>query len=256
MATTINQVITLGKRWLLAFITPRPLVGLLYIPRFVRDWYRYGRRAKADKPKFIDSYPCLTDWLPYTPFDPHYFFQGAWLARGLAQHKPILHVDVASSVLTIGTVSAQVDTVFVDYRPIRANLTGMLPIAGNIVNLPFASNSLASLSCLHVIEHIGLGRYGDAIDAAGSIKAARELQRVLATGGMLFLSTPVGRERVCFNAGRIFAPESIPAMLPELEVVEFSFVDDAGRFLQKQPLAAAKDSEYGCGMYVFRKPGR
>jgi len=208
----------------------------------------------GEKPRFTESYPCLADWTPFTPFDPHYFFQGAWLARRLRQRGPELHVDVASSVLTVGTISAQVDTIFVDYRPIRANLTGMTPVAGSIVALPFAPNSLQSLSCLHVIEHIGLGRYGDPIDPEGSLKGAWELARVLGSGGLLYLSTPVGRERVEFNAHRVFAPQSVVRMFSELELVEFSYVDDAGVYHECRELQEATNSEYACGLFLFRKP--
>src|SRR2546430_12288402 len=48
---------------------------------------------------------------------------------------------------------------------------------------PFGDLELSSVSCLHVAEHIGLGRYGDAIDPLGTRKAIGELARVLAVDG-------------------------------------------------------------------------
>ena len=104
--------------------------------------------------------------------------------------------------------------VFVDYRPLRAIMQGFQPIGGDLTRLPFATHSISSLSCLHVIEHIGLGRYGDPIDPLGTAKAAAELERVLRPNGRLLLTTPVGRERVQFNAHRIFAPATIPDAAP------------------------------------------
>lgn len=242
------------KRWLLALLVPRPFIGVFYLPRFVGHWIRFARKAERGALRVADSYPCLTDWTPYTPFDAHYFYQGAWLARRLQQHPPQLHVDIASSVLTVGTISAQADTVFVDYRPARVNLSGLRSVAGSIVRLPFASCAIGSLSCLHVIEHIGLGRYGDPIDPAGSVKAARELARVVQPGGLLYVSTPVGRERIEFNAHRVFAPSTIVKMFADLELCEFSYVDDAGKFHEQRSVDEAAHSEYACGMYVFRKP--
>jgi SAM-dependent methyltransferase len=247
-------VLRLLRRWLSAFVSPIPLLGLVYLPRFVWHWLMYSGQAGDNRPRIQDSYPCLTDWTPYTSFDPHYFFQGAWLARRLQFHPPQLHVDIASSVLTVSTISAQFDTVFVDYRPVRPSLSGMAPVAGNIVCLPFATGSLSSLSCLHVIEHIGLGRYGDLIDPEGSMKGARELMRVLGPGGLLYLSTPVGRERVEFNAHRVFAPHSVMGMFSGLELVEFSYVDDGGTFRECRDPQEARNSEYACGLYLFRKP--
>lgn len=225
---------------------------MAFLPRFIRHWFRYRKMAQV-KQKWAESYPCLTDWTPYTPFDPHYFFQGAWLCRRVGRQKPLLHVDVASSVLTIGALSAQVETVFVDYRPVKANLRGMTSVAGSITRLPFGDNTVESLSCLHVIEHIGLGRYGDFIDPEGSVKAARELSRVLRSGALLYLSAPVGRERVEFNAHRVFAPQSVVQMFDNLELLEFSFVDDGGSFWENRELRDAVGCEYGCGLFLFRK---
>lgn len=248
-----KPVTNLIKRWVLAFIAPRPLIGFFYLPRFIRHWFLYRSRGVDVKPRLIDSYPCLTDWTPYTPFDPHYFFQGAWLTRRLVAHKPEFHVDIASSVLLVGTVSAHVDTVFVDYRPVKVSLKGLIPLAGNIVHLPFAADSLPSVSCLHVIEHIGLGRYGDPIDPDGSAKAARELMRILKPGGLLHVTTPVGLNRIYFNAHRVFAPSAVEKMFHPLELVEFSYVDDSGNFREHQSVSDAAENEYACGMYVFRK---
>jgi predicted SAM-dependent methyltransferase len=114
--------------------------------------------------------------------------------------------------------------------------------------------SLSSVSCLHVIEHIGLGRYGDALDPAGTRKATRELARVLGPGGNLFLAAPVGKPRLCFNAHRIHSAQEIPEMVPELELVEFSGVHDGGRYVEQVELSAFQNSEYACGFFWFQRP--
>jgi SAM-dependent methyltransferase len=207
----------------------------------------------SEKLRLADSYPCFSDWVSATPYDPHYFHQGAWLARRIAEERPELHVDIGSSVLTVGVMSAQVPTVFVDYRPLNVKLSNMLNVGGSIASLPFVTGSIKSLSCMHVLEHIGLGRYGDPIDPDGARKGAAELARVLAPGGRLYLTTPVGRERVCFNAHRVFSPTGLPELLPGLALRNFSWVDDAGGFnLLGRPDDAVAD-EYACGFYEFEK---
>jgi SAM-dependent methyltransferase len=241
------------RHWLMAFLHPRPLIGLFYLPRFLLHYMRYVRASEGVAPGLADMQPCLGDWISHTPFDAHYFYQGAWLARRLAKQAPDKHVDIGSSVLTIGVLSAHVDTVFVDFRPIKANLSSLMPLAGNILELTFADDSISSLSCLHVIEHIGLGRYGDPIDPLGSIKAAIELQRVLAHGGRLYLSLPVGRQRICFNAHRVHAPAMVLEIFSQLKLVEFSWVDDAGGFHDNTPVDDATHQEYACGMFLFEK---
>ena len=243
-----------ARHWAMACIYPRPLVGLFYLHRFLRHWVKYARSAGAPSIGVLDLQPCLGDWRRHTPFDAHYFYQGAWLARRIKASKIDRHVDIGSSVLTISVLSAQVQTIFVDYRPLKAALPGLTSVAGNILRLPFADNSVNSLSCLHVIEHIGLGRYGDPIDPQGSTKAALELQRIVRPGGIVFLSLPIGRERVCFNAHRVHAPASVMQMFGRLTLVEFSYVDDAGRLRERQQLSSANDLEYGCGLFQFAKP--
>jgi hypothetical protein len=237
----------------MALLHPIPLLGAMYLPRFFRDLNRYQYLNSGKKVAWGDLYPCLLDWTVNTPFDAHYFYQGAWLGRKLKAANATNHVDIASSVLTISVLSAFVDTVFVDYRPLKANLSGLQSIPGDILDLPFEGGSQSSLSCLHVIEHIGLGRYGDPLNPKGSIEAALELQRILAVGGNLYLALPIGRERICFNAHRVHSPNTVLGMFPELQLVDFSFVDDKGQFYPEAGLESAQHLEYGCGLYHFQK---
>jgi SAM-dependent methyltransferase len=239
-------------RWGLAFFDPRKLLSWKYVLRYISHWRRF--RAMSGEPlRLADSYPCLLDWVSTTPYDSHYLYQGGWLARRIAVARPELHVDVGSSVQTLSVLSAQVPIVFVDYRPLNAHLDNLICVGGNIVSLPFADASLQSVSCMHVIEHIGLGRYGDPLDSAGADKAAAEIQRVLAPGGTLYLTAPVGRERVCFNAHRVFSPYTFQKLMPGLILLEFSWVSDDGTFYERGEQADAVGLDYGCGMYVFGK---
>jgi SAM-dependent methyltransferase len=235
-------------------IYPRPLIGLVYLPRFIGHWMKFSRLSKDDRLRVIDAYPNLCDWVSSTPFDPHYFYQAAWLARQLACTPPAKHLDIGSDVKLIGTLSGFVPTEFMDFRPLDAALPGLECTRGDILALPMADDSVKSVSCLHVVEHIGLGRYGDPIDPDGSRKAIAELERVLAHGGRLFLSVPVGRERVCFNAHRVFATKTIVALFGKLDLVSFSLVDDAGRFWPDCSPDRANGLDYGCGMFVLEKP--
>jgi hypothetical protein len=242
-----------AKRWIGAVVDWRRLVSLRYLPRYAADWLAFRRRAGSWSVKAADSYPCLADRLAATPFDPHYFYQGNWLARRLAEAKPPQHIDIGSSVLTVGVLSAHVPTIFVDYRPLVVRQSGLTCIAGDINRLPFSDRSLSSLSCLHVIEHIGLGRYGDPINADGAWRAAEELQRLVNERGRLYLSTPIGRERVCFNAHRVFAPATILAMFSQLQLTKFSFVSDDGKLHENASPALVPQLEYGCGFFEFRR---
>jgi SAM-dependent methyltransferase len=223
------------------------------LARYVRDWRAYRRLPGAEHLTLRDSQPMLADRLPTSPFDPHYFHQDVWAARWVAEVAPARHVDVGSRVDYVGFLTSHTDVTFVDIRPLEARLDRLTAIAGSVLEMPFADRSLESVSCLHVAEHIGLGRYGDRLDPHGTRKAARELQRVVAPGGQLLFSLPVGAPRVCFNAHRIHAPAGVPALFDELELTEFASVDDRGNFARTRALDALADARYACGMFRFTR---
>lgn len=114
---------------------------------------------------------CLFDATANTGFDRHYVFHTAWASRILAENKPDLHVDISSSLYFVANVSAFIPIEFYDYRPAKLGLIGLNSHKGDLYALPFANDSVRSLSCMHVVEHIGLGRYGDQLDYDGDIKS-------------------------------------------------------------------------------------
>lgn len=229
----------------------RRLAGVLYIPRFAFNFLFYRYHSK-EIVSLSNLYPCLTDWVPNTPFDPHYFYQSAWLARSLRLNPPpIRHIDIGSDVRMIATISAFIPVDFIDYRPLKAKLSNLRCLQGNITFLDYSNGSIDSISSLHVVEHIGLGRYGDPIDVDGSIRAINEMKRVLAVNGRLYISVPVGRERVCFNAHRVFNPETIIRLFEPLRLLSFALVDDLGIFSEEASFQVASAQDYACGMFVF-----
>ncbi len=243
--------------WVRCVIDPRQFAkGLTGYGWLMQDWARYAAMPGAERLRFIDSMPQTGDRTSTTPFDSHYFFLNGWAMRRVVGLNPKLHVDIGSDIQFPNLLSAVIPTCFVDYRPLTARCQGMTSVAGDITSLPFASGSVGSLSCLHVAEHVGLGRYGDRLDPLGTRKAANELARVLAPGGSLFFGLPVGVERTCFNAHRIHAPRTICQYFDGLELVEFSGVLDDGRFVERAALTDFANEAYACGMYWFRKPER
>ena len=198
-------------------------------------------------------HPCLHDRSRESTVDEHYFYQAAWMMGKMVKAGPRRHVDIGSDVKLVGMLTAIADIDFVDIRPFQPQLSRFNAIEGSILDLPFEDASVASLSSLHVIEHIGLGRYGDPVDAAGSEKAVRELIRVLKPGGRLYLSAPIGRERVCFNAHRVFDSQGLVDRFAALRLVSFAFVNDAGDWEEDSSPDRAAGSHYACGMYVFEK---
>jgi SAM-dependent methyltransferase len=240
--------------WISAFIDPirvcRASRGMVF---FLRDYLAYRRQPGAERLAFADMIPALHERRPVHELDAHYFYVNAWAASRLAAIRPVHHVDAGSQVGLSAILAAFLPVIFIDYRPFKARVAGMRNIAADLLRLPFRDDSLSSLSCLHVAEHVGLGRYGDGIDPAGTRKAASELARVLAPGGNLLFALPVGRPRVAFNAHRVHAADVIVGYFPSLTLREFSGVDDRGTFKENLPLDAFEHNEYACGFFWFTK---
>lgn len=62
-------------------------------------------------------------------------------------------------------------------------------------------------------EHDGLGRYGDPINPYGDIETMQKTKRVIKKGGLLFLAIPIGKDKLCFNAHRVYGRIRLPLML-------------------------------------------
>jgi SAM-dependent methyltransferase len=241
-------------RWVKPLIDPiraaRSVPGYV---RYMRDWLRYGRLEGAEPRAIIDTAPQLGDDTSLTPFDRHYFYQDIWAFRKIKESGVEAHVDVGSRIDLIGFLSVICRVRFVDIRPLVVDLPNFQCVSGSILDLPMENDSIPSLSCLHVAEHIGLGRYGDPLDPHGTRNACRELARVLAPGGNLYFSLPVGKPRLCFNAHRIHAVEQILEYFRGLNLVEFSGIGDDRRFVTNIAPDTFQNADYACGLFHFTK---
>ncbi|WP_461572268.1 DUF268 domain-containing protein [Sulfuricaulis sp.] len=174
----------------------------------------------------------------------------------MAGTKPAKHVDISSSLYFSGIVSAFVPIEFYDYRPAALHLDQLKSGPADLLALPFADDSIESLSCMHVIEHIGLGRYGDQLDPNGDLRAINELKRVLTPGGKLLIVVPVGQPKVVFNAHRIYSYEQVVSYFSGLDLMEFWLIPDTaeqgGLIRNASPELVAQQS-WGCGCFLFTK---
>ncbi len=236
------------------------LRGITLLPSFFSDYHKFKATQLNTVVRFplrkSDFFLCLFDKTSDTPFDPHYTYHPAWAARVVARTNPAKHIDIASTLKFCTLVSAFIPVEFYDYRPANLRLSGLVSKFGDLQALPFADNSVESLSCMHTIEHVGLGRYGDPIDYDGDIKATAELARVLQPGGTLIFVTPVGEPRIEYNAHRIYSYEQVQNLFPTLTLKEFSLIPDeykeVGIIENADPALVAKQ-RYACGCFVFTK---
>lgn len=203
-----------------------------------------------------DFWKCFDDNTAGTDFDRHYVYHTAWATRKLAETRPELHIDIASKLYFIALASAIVPIEFYDYRPAPIELPNLKVGKTNLSNLQFVNNSIKSLSCMHVVEHIGLGRYGDPIDYNGDLIAINELKRVLAPEGNLFFVVPIGKEaKIQYNAHRIYTYEQILSYFDDFNLCEFAFIKYSGTSpIYVNPTNEIINEEnYGCGCFWFKK---
>lgn len=222
-----------------------------------RNFVTISETSKRFRIEWRDRYPCLNDKTCETWFDRHYVYHPAWAARILAHTMPKEHVDIASTLYFCTLLSAFIPVKYYDYRPANLKLDNLSSESADLLSLPFTDGSIVSLSCMHVVEHVGLGRYGDPVDPDGDLKAIANLKRVLAPGGLLLFVVPVGGEaKIIFNAHRIYRYNQVIEYFSDLELMEFVLIPEKaeqGGLVRNPPQKLVDVQSYGCGCFCFRK---
>lgn len=230
--------------------------------RFSSSYYKFQAACEQlDKPEVMrpspdNLFPCLEDEVNSHPVEPHYLYHPAWAARKLIQYGIEEHYDFGSVQAFATMASAFTKIILHDFRAPHILLSGLTCRSCDLMKLDYASDSLPSVSCMHTIEHIGLGRYGDSLNPEGDRIATRELVRVLQPGGILIFVVPVGQSRLQFNGHRIYSFEQVLDMLRPLALLEHSLIPDNALqvgMLDNPAPELVNRQQHGCGCFVFRK---
>jgi hypothetical protein len=231
------------------------------LPVYLRDWavFRLGYTGKM---KFM---PCLHDFYEEGgDTKSEYFWQDLLVARAIHEAKPVKHVDIGSRVdgFVAHVASFREIEVF-DVRPISTMVPGVVFLQADLMNpasLPSTEgNYCDSLSCLHAIEHFGLGRYGDPVNPQGYQRGIANMALLLQSGGTFYLSTPIGQERVEFNANWVFDPRSIVLCAEEAGMtLQKLIVIMAANEPKEVAIGAAALADlvlprYQLGLFIFKK---
>lgn len=242
-----------------AFIPPTRIhEGGHVTQAFTEQFSQFEEQSCLDgrfEPKQTDWFPCLNDNTAETGFDPHYVLHTSWAARVLAKTKPKVHVSFGDSLYFVGMASAFVPVTFCDIRKSGLPFRDIKEDRADLTSLPPSwTGTLQSVSCMHVLEHIGLGRYGDALDASGDRKAAAELARVLAPGGQLLMVVPMeDPPRVCFNAHRLYSYSQVMDLFSDLSLQAFTLITNEGQFFENADPGSIKGHKYSCGCFRYTK---
>ena len=240
-------------------------LAVLGTGKYVRDFMRLRRDLAHTESRFAirSLYPCLPDHRRSAgSASGHYFHQDLYVAQRIHDSQPERHVDVGSRIDGfVAHVAAFRNIEVLDVRPLDAQVRNVsfqqFDLTGD---LPESMRGYAdSLSCLHVLEHIGLGRYGDRIDALGHVKGLRALRGLLAGSGTLYLSVPIGPQRIEFNAHRVFSLRHLLELVSDFALRRLSCVDDAGLFhedvvLTEESIERNLGCSYGCAILELVNP--
>lgn len=189
-----------------------------------------------------------------------YFHQDLYVAQKIYKERPQNHLDIGSRLDGFVAHLATFMTVDVlDIRPIKSQIKNVNFVQCDLMSNHEVKKKYHSISCLHAIEHFGLGRYGDSVNVDGHIKGLKKISEYLACDGVLYFSVPIGPQQVCFNAHRIFSIKYILNWLDkDFEILNFSYIDDFGNLYEDVSLIQEKssnnfDCNYGCGIFIVRK---
>lgn len=223
--------------------------------RYVKDRRKYLELVNSGEWPVATEMPMLMEWNDVSGNLGAYFHQDQHVARWIYEAKPQRHVDVGSRLDGfVGSVSVFREIEVIDIRPQPAKVNNVTFHQLDLIE-PLPScwiECTDSLSCLHTIEHFGLGRYGDPIDVNGHIKGLEQLKRMVSPGGILYLSTPIGPQRLIFNAHRVTAVITLTDWFKEgWNIEKFAIIDDSNK-LQDQIDWRAEESanHFGCKLGV------
>lgn len=232
--------------------------ALVGIPHLVKSAKTY-RAACKDQGFAIQLallYPCPSDYRASAgDVSGHYFFADLWAARGIFRARPRRHVDIGSRIDGfVAHVLAFMPVTVVDIRPLASKVGDLTFIRSDATTLDvFEDGTLESISSIHAVEHFGLGRYGDDVNPDAPFLAMQALARILKPGGRLYFGVPIGKERLEFNAHRVFNPLTVIRAFPNLKLRSFSAVDDLGAFHDNVDPSDFAEMQYACGLFEFSR---
>lgn len=234
-------------------------------PRFLRDLREFKRMMGR-----------RTDW-QFGPLAPileergiqsgtaagHYFHQDLLVAQRIHSANPRRHIDVGSRIDGfVAHVASFREIEIMDIRSLETPISNVKFMQLDLMDVlgPQHTAICDSLSCLHVLEHFGLGRYGDRVDPDGYKTGFANLVQLLEPGGTLYFSVPIGRQRIEFNAHRVFGLAHLLDMFhgQNLELLAFSYVKDNGGLIDNvtitpEIMAVVNDLTFGCGIFALKK---
>jgi hypothetical protein len=233
-------------------------------------YYRCFRRdlnlLKLQASQTKDLFPITKLWPLYSDKDDsagsvsQYFYQDLFVAQRIFENNPETHVDVGSRIDGfVAHVAAFRKILVFDIRDLKWDIPNVTFQKLDLMDPQGIDNeSIDSISCLHALEHFGLGRYGDLVCYDGHLKGFSAMTKMLKKGGILYLSVPLGQQRIEFHAHRVFSLSYLVDMVePDYEILHFSYIDDDSNLypnvLIKDGITNNFGCQFGCAIFELKK---
>ena len=233
--------------------------ALIATPKYVLDWMLFSKEYKG----VMVPVPCMHDKNDEAgATKDEYFIQDLIVAQEIKNKSPVKHVDIGSRIDGfVAHVAAFREIEVFDIREVKVKVSGIVFKQADLMRLDDQHENLIeycdSLSCLHAVEHFGLGRYGDPINSVGYKLGIHNMLTMLSRGGDFYLSCPIGKPRVEFNANHIFlADEILKTVENEGMILDKILVVKEGCLLElerKDIVALSEKSYYSLGIFFFIK---
>ena len=154
----------------------RVFISLKNYPRFRKDkklWLK--KNGKIDK-----NFMILSDYEDVAGnAKGHYFHQDLLIANFIFEAKPKRHIDIGSRIDGfVSAVASYREIEVIDIRPLEKSVHKNIIFRKDDFMNSNLKEQTDSVSCLHAVEHFGLGRYGDTIDCNGHIKGINNLVEI------------------------------------------------------------------------------
>jgi len=221
------------------------------------------KKAGCKDFKNITLYPCLSDRYDTSGTGKgHYFHQDLLVAQKIFKTQPRRHVDIGSRIDGfVAHVAAFREIEVFDIRTNQLHINNIIfRQLDFMLPLPSEFHGYSdSVSCLHAIEHFGLGRYGDHIDPEGFHRGLENISRLCTIGATVYLGVPIGAQRVEFNAHRVFSTSFLLELLEkQYKIASFSYIDDLGNLYENVDLNRDEINNnyhctFGCAIFELIK---
>lgn len=226
------------------------------LPRFFYNLFIIKKLHGVD----VTLKPCVHDANDFAGSKlAEYFYQDLFVAQMIFDDKPKILADVGSRVdgFVANVASFREITVF-DIRELTDKINNVTFLKQDITQPFDNTQKFDMVTCLHALEHFGLGRYGDPIIKDAVHRGIEGLVNLVEDNGILIISTPTGRERIEFNANWIFDAQKLCGIFDLLNmkleaVFKFNPEDKNFEFLNPENITQLSDSDYNLTVFKLLK---